>query len=260
MVQKWMIPKMDNSYKLKLLIHGTAGKWKTSMAKTCVNDERLMPMLLWNFEGGTDSIHSVCNYIDLSEIGKNYSLDKIDVVTIKSWKEFDKLIRIIHTKEYGYKTLFLDSISELTKLNLFEQSGAFESAKTSILSVRMPQLREYGESQEQLNVLVRILKYVDAHIICVSGSELNSNIEEGVTKKTMMIPALSGKLSLQLPHIFSHVGYMKTVQDSKQQNTIAMMFDNSSEYLAKTRDEFNRLGKGIINPTIPKILDKLTGG
>jgi hypothetical protein len=248
---------MTSDFYLRMLLHGPSGRWKTSQAKTCLNDPRFMPMLFLDSDGGTDSIHSACNFITKEKLGKSNLMDKIDVVPIETWADFDSVLHFMNGKEFNYKSIFLDSISELTTLNIFSQTGAMTSAKDSILKVRMATQPEYGKTNEQLNVLVRLIRKVDAHVICVSGSKLDSNPETG---EKGWYPALVGQLATQLPHIFSIVGYMKPGPlDNNKQTQMLMMFNSCSEYFAKIRDEHRRVGDGMLNPTLPRLLDKLTG-
>ena len=88
---------------LKILVYGSPGVGKTVFAATTNDDKRTSPALLIDLEGGTLSI-----------------ADKdIDVVRVTKFKQFNEIYEYLRNGSH-YKTVIIDSLTEVQKLNMYE--------------------------------------------------------------------------------------------------------------------------------------------
>lgn len=250
--------------KIKLLVYSPSGRGKTYLAKTGLNDPNIMPMLLVDFEGGTDSIASCIRQVGLKEdkernifkLGKDVKNDVIDVWRVKSWKDFDDVYDYLSEAENVYKTVVLDSLSELNKFNLFEQTGAYNSAKRSIMSIVPPKIQDYGRSNAQIEFLVRYFRDLDMNVIFTAGCKLD---EQNPTGGKKYYPNLTGQLAGSIPHIVSIVAYYAMRIEENNTMTRVLAYGSSEVYEAKIRDEFGLCGDHMDNPTLTKLYNLLNG-
>lgn len=247
------------SRKIKMLVHSPSGRGKTTLAKTAVGDENLMPMLAIDFEGGMPfSIGSVCNPIDELENIKDStpSVNMIDMYRIKHWNDFDDIYEYISSAENIYKSIFFDSLSEMAKFNLFEITGNYANAKKSLKSIRIPQIQDYGRTNTLIHFLVRTFRDLDMNVIFTAGSIYDDNPASGGKK---MFPDMPGKLASQIPHVVPLVAYLARIEEENNKFTRALMFDSSNAYEAKAWDEYGLLGDCLENPTLPKLFKLING-
>src|SRR3954470_23962049 len=80
----------------KGLVFSPAGNGKTTFLGTAQEDPRTAPMLLLDFEGGTESLDGL----------------DIDVAPIHSWEDYDEVFEMLLSEEHGYRSLGVDSVSE----------------------------------------------------------------------------------------------------------------------------------------------------
>lgn len=239
--------------KIKALIYGPAGRGKTTLARTVINDPYLEPLLLLSFEGGVRSaIGSVCNFIELDEIGKNPT--SLDVYEIQQWSDFNTIYRRLEVAQHTYKTLFIDSLSELNAMALAEFSGAAKAARTDFNAVRIPQIQDYGKTNQVIDLLMRLFRDLDMNVIFTAGAEQEVN---SATQRLKYYPALTGKLKYKVSHVFDMVGFYGIKEDEDGVEYRCLRFDSSDKYEAKVRDEHNTFTLHLIEPTLPKLLQEL---
>jgi hypothetical protein len=245
--------------KIKGLIHGPAGRGKTTLARTALGDNRLMPFLLLSFEGGVeDAIGSSCQWIeDMSDIGKVAPKDKLTVYEIKQWADFNTIYRRLDESQGIYNSLFIDSASELNLMALAEFSGSAQAFKNKFSDVKIPQIQDYGKVNTVMDLLFRSFRDLDMNVIFTAGSELDNNPSTGRNK---YYPSLTGKMRAKVNHIFSLVGFFGLLANADGGEDRCLCFDSSDKYEAKVRDEHGNFPPILVNPTLPKILDLLNQG
>ncbi len=248
--------------KIKLLVYSPSGRGKTYLAKTALPDTNLCPVLMIDFEGGVDgSIGSVCRQVGrkaipdqgIFKLGEGTTNDVIDVWRVKTWKDFDDVYDYLSEAENVYKTCFIDSLTELNKFNLFEQTGAYSSAKRSIMSIVPPKIQDYGRSNAQIEFLVRYFRDLDMNIIFTAGCKLD---EANPTGGKKFYPNLTGQLAGAIPHVVDIVGYYAMRQD-EQELVRTLVYGPNETYEAKIRDEFGVCGDHMDNPTLIKLYNML---
>ena len=245
---------------LKLLIYSPPGHGKTSMLGTVIGDPRLSPMLLIDFEAGVQSIRSKCRQVKLDQLGKvKPDLNKVDVVKVTTWDDFDLVHNFLAKGEHGYKTVGLDSVSEMNYMNLQE---AIEDGKLkdSRHDPDVAEQRDYLRSATQMRRLIRCFRDLDLHTIFTCGSQ---EAQDPNTKLMQIRPALTGKLALEVPGLVDVVGYLAVSEsEDKDGNAVVsriLLTQPTGKYMAKDRSEGGRLSPYLENPTLPKILDIIEG-
>jgi hypothetical protein len=239
---------------LKMLVYSPAGHGKTVLLGSAAGDDRLCPMLLIDFEGGIDSILSKVREIQLDEIGKiDPQIDKIDVVRVYHWTEFDRAYDLL-SKSKTYKTVAIDSLSELNYLNLTEITAQAIKAD-SRHDPDNPQREDYGRSSTQMRRLIRQFRDLPLHCILTCGAKEE---EDAKSRKSQVRPNLTGKLTNEVPGLVSTLGYLAIVED-QQGPYRALICQPDERFMAKDRSEGGKLGTIVAEPTLPYLLDLLEG-
>lgn len=241
---------------LKALIYSPAGHGKTVLLGTGAGDPRLSPMLIADFEGGVRSIASKIHLVKLAELGKaKPTLDKIDVVRIQSWNDFDDLYDFLDSDKNPYKSIGLDSLSEMNYLNLQTVVGQAATDNTRH-DPDVAQQQDYLRSQAQMRKLIRFFRDLNMHVIFAAGA---LEAREPRTKKYQFRPALVGQLVKEIPGLVDTLGYLAIVEEENGNTYRALFVQPTERFMAKDRSEGGKLGEYIVNPTLPMILDILEG-
>ena len=246
---------------LKMLVYAPSGHGKTYLAGTAVGDARLMPMVIADFEGGTRSIRSKTIIVPLEEFADFVpSMDKIVVIRIKHWEDFDTLYEVVHSPDNPYRTLVIDSLSELNYLILSEVvSVAVKSDRGHDPDV--PERQDYLRSSTQMRKLIRFFRDLVMNTIFTAQANEKENPQ---TKRMQAVPNLTGKLVYEVPGLVDIVAYLGVMEDANEDGdpiTIrSLLVQPTGRFMAKARDEDGRLGDAVENPTLPKIMNLLDGG
>lgn len=240
---------------IKALWYSPPGHGKTTLLGTAINDKRVSPMLLLEFEGGTRSIQSKIRKIKLEDLGeKKPTLDKIDVIQIREWQDFNIVYDFLLEGKHEYRSIGIDSLSEINYLNMSESLQlALKEDKRHDPDI--PEQRDYLRSAGQMRRLVRFFRDLPIHVFLTATSTWSQDPQ---TRENKLWPALTGKLSFEVPGLVEIVGYLAVVEEDDR--TERWLFvQPSGKFEAKDRTEGGRLGEYIIEPTIPKILDLIEG-
>ncbi len=250
--------KVEQTVPLKLLIYSPAGNGKTYFLGTAQGDERLTPMLICDFEGGIRSIKSKVRLLSLDDLGKaTPEKGSIDVVRIRDVTDFNTVYEVLSSPKHPYKTLAIDSLSELNYLNLTTAVDE-AAAKDSRHDPDIPEMLDYNRNNVQMKKLIRFFRDLDMHIIftCIAGEQ-----QDARTKMMQYRPSLTGKLVNEVPGLVDVVAYLAVIEDQdEEKNTFsyrALLVSPSERYMAKARVEGEKLGDMVTNPTLPMLLDLL---
>ncbi len=239
---------------LKILVYSPPGHGKTTLLGTAAGDPRISPMLVLEFEGGTRSIRSKVRKIGIEDLGKlSPSLNVIDVIQIQQWADFEVVYDFLDTANHGYKSLGLDSLSEMNYLNMTE------ALRTAIKEDKrhdpdIPEQRDYLRSAGQMRRLVRFFRDLPMHVFFTAGAGIQ---QDPRTKENKAWPALAGKLAFEIPGLVEIVGYLAVVDLEPDSPTTArwLFVQPTPRFEAKDRTEGGLLGEYVENPTLPKIFD-----
>lgn len=234
--------------KIKLLLYGKAGAGKTTLAATAADHELLAPVLFINFEAGL---------ISIAERGD------IDSVELSSIDEVDELIEAIRTRRKGYdhyKTVVIDSGSELYQRSLDEAVAGTVSRDLARgkqgRTIDTTTLEDYGTASRQTYRLFRALRDLPVNVIVTAHAKFDY-LQGADTRSADPIgvgPLFSGSLSTKLIGIFDFVWYL--YEEEGERN---MLTNPYGVYIAKTRGHSfaESLGGLVTEPNLPDLYSLL---
>jgi hypothetical protein len=246
------LPGIDPSDKfryLNVLIYALSGVGKTTLTTTACDDPRTSPILVIDFEGGAEL---------------RFKEKDPTTYTIRQPKSMDDvsfLYNYLVAGNHPYKSVSLDSLTEIQKLGLYEfvwgadvkKSGPF-GTNAKITDIKTAEIQHWGKSLTQMGLLVRLFKDLRIHTFftCL----LNTDKDE-TTGKIFTTVALPGKQALEIPGIPDIV--MRYFCDiDRQGNTRRVgQFQPTSREMAKDRTD--ALGNFMEEPTVTKMLNMIWG-
>jgi len=239
-------PQMKG-YWLKILIYGPNGVGKTTLGESANNCALTSPALFINIEGGM-----------LSVVDK-----KPEVVDLKNYRQLDEIFWFLAKGNHNYKTVIIDSLSELQLFNL-DAIVAEQLSKPSAAGKKRHDMddlwqEDYGKSTQELRRATRQFRDLPMHVIftCLESSTMDKDGQERV------FPQLTPKLRNSVLGYMDVVGYMYNQrikgEDGKEVLVRKLLCQNYGKWAAKDRSPGGRLGLIIDDPTIEKIMEKITG-
>lgn len=240
---------------IKAMFYSPPGHGKTTLLGTAAGDPRLCPMLILEFEGGSRSISSKIRKLSLDQLGQKPSIDKIDVVPIREWEDFNVAYDYLAENDHPYRSTSLDSLTEVNYLNMSE-ALIFAVREDKRHDPDIPEQRDYLRSAGQMRKLVRFFRNLPIHVFFTASAQM---LQDPLTREQKAWPALAGKLAFEIPGLMEIVGYLAVVEDDNESSRW-LFVQPSGRFEAKDRTEGGKLGEYIINPTLPHILDLIEGG
>lgn len=224
---------------INFLVYGEAGAGKTYLAGTAEDDPRTSPVLFCDVEGGVTTIRH------------RTALDVVPIRTIDQLQNLhNDLYRSIADGKMYYKTVVIDSLTELTDLDMKTIMRQAYNANPDKVDMDVPSPREWGKTRNHMRSIVRAFKDLPCHVIFTAGQGIQS--EEGRPPKYH--PGLSGKLRHEIPGFVDIVGYLTSeVNNSTLEKTRKIQFTGTNRVVAKDRTA--ALGDILENTTIPAMWD-----
>jgi phage nucleotide-binding protein len=226
---------------MNLLIYGEPGVGKTVLAGSAADHPDTAPILILDVEGGVTSLRTRTD---------------IDVIQVR---DIDTIVKVHDELQKhnggGYKTVIIDSLSELQKLDMRTVMQEEYNRQPERTDKDVPSQRAWGKSQERLRRIIRGYKDLPVHTIMTT---LLSSVKDEQTNVTSYYPALPGKMRADAPGFFDIVGMLRVKEEKNGavRNRI-LQITASEKVIAKDRtDSLGRDSDGsmvgvIVNPTIP---------
>lgn len=182
---------------INLLIYGDSGVGKTRFSGSATVVPELAPVLFIDIEGG--------------ELTLAHSYPDAEIVRVQNWKQMQDIYNEIYRGDSGYKTVVIDSLTELQKFNMYGIMDELLVAEPN-RDPDIPGMREWGKSTEQIRKFVRAYRDLPVNTIFTALVKDERNTRTGVVTKR---PSLSGKLAGEVPGFLDIVLYMyvKRVDD-----------------------------------------------
>lgn len=184
---------------LKALIFAPHGRGKTTFLGSAQLDERTSPMLLLDFEGNTESLTGL----------------DIDITPVRTWEDFDNVYRFLSQPGHGYKSIGIDSISEINTYAILAEMqrrvniggpGRDEFPDQA-------QKQDYGAVLVQMRRLLRRFRDLPMHVIFTALDDTEAEPGEGMVK----IPGMIGKMRREVGALMSVVGYLSLDSQKKDE-------------------------------------------
>ncbi len=236
----------SNSPLYKCLIFGPSRAGKTTFAATAGYAAGSAPALLLDFEGGAGSAVGIPN---------------VTVAEMRNWKDFDEACDYIVSPNNEFKTVIIDSISELhvfSLLTIIDHEMATNRQRSERGDENTAEQSDYGKSMLQLRRFLRVVRDLPTHVIVTALSKTEEFPREG----TVRVPAMFGQMAGEIVGMFPVVGYLvnekervsKTEFAHKRklylQNTEGMRVGVRKPVTAKFPDF-------IVEPSVPKLFEAL---
>jgi hypothetical protein len=230
---------------LKALIFSPPGHGKTRLLGSANQDPRTYPILLLDYEGGTSSL-----------VGSD---PPVDVWPIRSWEDYNEAYSLLKNTAHGYKSVALDSISEIHIFALMKQ---LDEGGRSRKNPDLLEQGDYGTALVQMRRLLWAFRDLPLHIFASSLVKEEMDPREGSVKK----PALAGAFSDEAPGIFDVVSYLALteVQETNEKGETVnqahrmLILQNYPKFRTKVRAPItSQAPDEIWDPTVTSILDIL---
>ncbi len=215
---------------INFLCFGEPGVGKTTLLGTAEDSKETSPMLLIDVEGGVVTLRKRKN---------------LDVVSVRTMGQIVDIHRELHNDPGYYKTVAIDSLTELQKLDMREIMRE-ASGRNPNQDEDVPSMREWGKSGERIRRIVRAYRDLPMNTLFTA----HAIIDKDANNATTYAPSLPGKLRAELPGFLDIVGYMYTfVEDGE--TTRRVQFAKTKNVVAKDRTD--ALGDFLDNTSIPEI-------
>ena len=220
---------------LNMLVYGEPGVGKTYLAGTAQDHDATSPVLILDIEGGTTTLRH---------------RQDIDVKQIRTIAELEQTYAALKdTNEGYYKTVVIDSLSELQKVDMRDIMREL-ILKRPDLDPDVPSQREWGKSSEHMRRIVRGFRDLDMNTVFICHVDIQRD-ESNVEKRAPMLP---GKLKMEVPGFMDIVGYLSTAIENDE-TVRRIQFAKTRRVIAKDRTA--SLGDIVESPTFPLLWERM---
>lgn len=231
---------------INMLIYGEPGAGKTHLCSTAQDSEETKPILFVDVEGGVLTIRK---------------RPDIDVKSVRSIKEVEEIHNAIFRDPSYYKTVCIDSLSELQKLDMrtVMKMEKGNSRNPDQIDEDTPTQRAWGKSGERVRRIVRAFRDLPCNTIMTTlvstEYEEDEKGKEDKSKIRLFYPMLPGKLRGEIPGYFDIVGFLQSDADKSGNITRTLQVAKTKRVVAK--DRTSSLGLVVKEPSIPNIWDMI---
>lgn len=224
----------DREPYINMLVYGDPGSGKTVLTGSAHAVPEMSPVLFIDVEGGTFSLRK--RYPD------------VDVVRVTSWIEMQNVYNELYRGQHGYKTVVLDSLSEIQKLSML---GIMREvlAKEPDRDPEVPSIREWGKNGEQIRRMIRAFRDLKMNVLFTA---LAVSDKDQKTGKTLFRPGMSGKLAMEVSGYVDLCAYLYIKMVDKEMSRF-MLTGTTETHVAKDRSDL--LPMVVQNPSMQAIYD-----
>jgi len=224
-----------------LLVYGDPGVGKTMLCGSALAVPEMGPVLFIDVEGGTLSLRT--------------KYPTCDVVRVETFKDIQKLYDELYIGNHGYKTVVLDSLTEMQKFSMY---GIMEAMMIKASGEKdrdpdMPGIGEWGKNTEQIRKMVRAFRDLPMNVLFTA---LAMTDRDNKTGKITVKPSLSAKLSNEVAGFVDIVMYMYILTVDKTNHRL-LLPGATEKYIAKWRDAPEPLPDAITDPTMTMLYDMI---
>jgi len=228
---------------LNILLHSPGGHGKTTFIATACEDPRTSPILILDMEGGAPIRFA-------KKDPRTYTIRKI-----RSVNDINQIYDYLARGEHPYKSVAIDSLTEIQKLGLFEfvyGTDASKVFKGNLLEIKSAEIQHWGKSQTQMAMMVRYFRDLPMHVFFTT---LTQTLKDEITGKISYTVALPGKQADEIPGIPDIVGYLGITKTKDNPNQRILIVQPDNKIVCKDRTD--ALGTVVEEPTVTKLLDKI---
>lgn len=235
-------PPSESIKWINLLIYAHPGQGKTYFGGTAQDHPDTRPMLIFDVEGGVMTLRH---------------RKDVDVIQVRDMKTLEAgIVKLQKQTDPYYKTVFLDSITELQKLDMRTVMKEQHNKRPDTTDIYVPSQREWGKSGERVRMIVRALRDLPCHTITTA---LQAETKDEKTGKVLIHPSVPGKLKSEIPGFFDIVGHLKAIpqkEGDKVEILRTLQVLGTENLIAKDRTD--ALAPLIENPSVPLIWETIS--
>jgi len=250
---------------LKMMVYGTYGSGKTYLAGTAQQVEQMRDVLYLDVEGGSRTLvgrgidripcqnFTTLNWIKEWLIRHAQLREAGNIDGLRNWQS--QVTGSVPDQPRQYRTIIIDSLSELAKLLLLELSGVKIGASHLDAQIDNPQSEEWGQLSARISLLVRTFVNLPFHIIFVASAVE----KEDEVKRRFFQPNFNGKMAKDVQGFLDCVAYLAVQHNEAGESQRVLSLTPGRNYDAKHR--FTGATKTqIANPSMADIFALHTGG
>ena len=231
------IKKAGEESKLKMLVYGNSGTGKTRLLASANEDDRTYPILILDFEAGTQSIAG--------------GVHPVDVWTMSSLKDLVEAQNYLSKGQHPFKSVGIDSLSEIHQQCIATAMNAGSNRSARPGEAEQPQQKDYLIALLQMRKIVRSFRDLPLHVFMTALLREELDQREGLVRK----PALAGAFCDEVGGVVDVLGYY-TSRSVGPKTQRVLITGNQANARAKFRVPLNiQAPETIPDPTITKILD-----
>lgn len=221
---------------LKILVYGESGTGKTRFAGSADEVPELRPVLLIDFEGGTETLKSC--------------YPNVEQIRVTSWKQMQHVYDALHKDRHGYRTVVIDSLTEVQKFNMYNIMHDLATARPD-LDPDVPGMREWGKSLEQIRRFVRGFRDLPMNVVFTALQREDKNQLSG---RVTTLPSLPGKGASEIAGFLDLVLYLyvKRIKEGDSQVDKRLMLTMKTDTVI-AKDRTAKLPPIIESPTLKQI-------
>lgn len=221
----------DKEPKFNFLVYGESGVGKTRFCGSVCDVPELCPALLLDVEGGSLTLRSI--------------YPELECVRIDTWEKLQRVhSRLKSHPDHGYKTIIIDSITEMQKIGMDHTMQVRKGGDDQ----QVPELKEWNINIEQVRRYVRAFRDLQG-----VNTLFTALVRADVDKRTGLArkkPSLNGKVADEVCGFLDIVTYLG-MEEVDKVNTRILQTGNTAGTVAKDRSNF--LPMLIANPTMADI-------
>lgn len=222
-----------------MVVYGPPGVGKTTLAASAGACEAMSEVLFVDAEAGL-----------LSTIG-NPDFPTPDSVKLESFTHLQDILHYLQFQEHKYKTVVLDSLTELSKICLDHVIGKKGAGKNPDLDTIY--LEDYGKATQMMRRAVRGFRDLPMHTILICHPGTSQDERE-------VFPGLTPKLRDSVLGFMDVVGFLTTRKEKDTDRIQRILItEPTGKFYAKDRSPKGRLGGMMVDPTMTKIYGKMIG-
>lgn len=228
---------------LKGLIYGTYGSGKTYFGGSAIDVPEMRDVLFIDAEGGSLVINDREN-LDKVEVRDYRTLDGIKEYLIRHCAARDsgdidsllKMERVLKqdpsiTVPRQYRTVVIDSLSELYRLLMYDLLGIRPGETNLDLQIDQPEWKDYGQASQRVLLMIRTFREIPVNVIFIASSQEKEN----EVKQVRSIPNVSGKLAKDIQGFLDVVGFLRSVANDKGEVIRRLDLVGTQQFDAKHR-------------------------
>jgi hypothetical protein len=221
---------------LNILVYGDSGVGKTTLAGSADEVPAMRPVLMVDMEGGTESLR--------------HSYPDVELVRVRNWEQMQILYDDLYSGKHNYKTVILDSLTEIQKFNMYSIMEELVGRKPE-MDKDVPGMREWGKNLEQMRRMVRGFRDLDMHTIFTALAKEDKDDRTGVRKT---LPMLSGQLGPQVSAFMDIVVYyyIKEIGSGADKEYKRLLL-TSSDGKITAKDRSGKLDMVVEAPTMTSL-------